>query len=213
MAKFYSYFPVTSFEQKVLTDIGIRIKIRDTWLNDPKIYYTYQYQDFDKPEHIALKYYGDENLHWIILITNNIFDATFDFPMSSIIFNAYIEDKYKALGDLVDKTGFEYAVTTPDPIYRYQKKVRIISTEGIKDEFFVVDQQSYTNLYAQGNPSGSKQVLTADGEYVTYQITRRYPEVTIYDREVELNEEKRLIRILKKDYIQQAKSEILRLVK
>jgi len=131
MAKFYSYFPTTSFDRKVLTDLGVRVKIRDTWLNDPKIYYTYQYQDHDRPEHIALKYYGDEELHWIVMITNNIFDVNFDFPMSVDVFNSYIEDKYKDLGALEDKTGFEYAVTTPDPVYRYQKHVRIISTEGI----------------------------------------------------------------------------------
>lgn len=213
MAKFYSYFPTTSFDRKVLTDLGVRVKIRDTWLNDPKIYYTYQYQDHDRPEHIALKYYGDEELHWIVMMTNNIFDVNFDFPMSMDVFNSYIEDKYKDLGALEDKTGFEYAVTTPDPVYRYQKHVRIISTEGIIDEYYVVDQESYTNLFENGNPSGSKQILTSDGEYVTYQITRRYPEVTIYVRETEINEEKRLIRILKKDYIQQAKTEILRLVK
>lgn len=213
MSRFYYHFPTTSFEKKVLTDINVRIKIRDTWLNDPKLYYNYQYQDFDRPEHIALKYYGDEELHWVILITNNIFDVNFDFPMSSRVFDSYIEDKYKSLGALEGKTGFEYAVSTPDPVYGYQKHVRVISTTGTTDQYYVVDQNSYYNLFESSNPSASKQIMTSDGEYVIYQISRRFPLVTYYQREFDVNEEKRLIRILKKDYVQQAKTEILRLVK
>ena len=211
MAKFYSYFPTITFNNRILTDISVRIKIRDTWLNDPRLYYNYTYQDFDRPEHIALKYYGDEELHWIILLTNNIFDVNFDLPMNSTIFNSYIEDKYKDQGALVNKTGYEYALSTPDPVYRYQKRVRKITTEGETNEYYVIDRESYINLFEQSNPSASKQILTSDG-YIRYQISRRYPEVTIYDREFEINEGKRLIRLLKKDYVQQAKREILSLV-
>lgn len=211
MAKFYSYFPTKTFDQRLLTDISVRIKIRDTWLNDPRLYYNYQYQDHDKPEHIALKYYGDEELHWIIMLTNNIFDVNFDFPMNSRLFDSYIEEKYKSQGILVNKTGYEYALSTPDPIYRYQKRVRIISSSGETNEYYVVDQQSYTNLFEQSNPSSSKQILTDDG-YIIYQVSRRYPEITIYEREYEINEEKRLIRILKKDYINEAKREIISLI-
>lgn len=211
MAKFYSYFPTTTFGQKILTDLGVRIKIRDTWLNDPRIYYNYQYQDYDKPEHIALKYYGDEELHWIILLTNNIFDVNFDFPMNSRVFNSYIESKYKSQGALVNKTGYEYALSTPDPIYRYQKRIRTISSSGETIQYYVIDRKSYIALFEQSNPSSNKKILTDEG-YITYQVSRRYPEVTIYEREFDINEEKRLIRLLKKDYVEQAKREILSLV-
>lgn len=213
MGKYYSYHPTTKYDKKVLTDLNIRVKIKDTWLNDPKLYYNYQYQESDKPEHIALKYYNDEELHWIILLTNNIFDVNFDFPMNSTIFPKYIEDKYKAQGALVGKSGYQYALTTPDPIYRCQQQVRTISPNGIKDEYFVVDEEYYYTLFEHSNPSSRKQILTADGEYIIYQVSRRFPQVTIFDRENEVNESKRLIKLLKKDYVQQAKTEILRLLK
>lgn len=212
MSKFYTFYPTTKFENKILTDLGVRFKIKDTWLYNPTLYYNYNYQDHDKPEHIALKYYGDEELHWIILITNNIFDVNFDFPMNYTTFGKYIEDKYKELGDLENKTGLEYAMTTPDPVYRYQKHIRIITTSGVQDKYFVVGSEMYYNLYEYDSPSSS-QIMTNSGEYVTYQVSRRYPEVTYYDRELDENESKRLIKILKKDYVQQAKTDILRLLK
>ena len=58
MSSFFSYFPTVDFENRLLTDLSIRIKIRNTWLNDARLYYNYNYQDHDKPEHIAKKYYG-----------------------------------------------------------------------------------------------------------------------------------------------------------
>jgi hypothetical protein len=213
MGKFYSYHPTTTFERKVLTDLNIRVKIRDTWLNDPKIYYNYQYQEQDKPEHIALKYYGDEELHWIILLTNNIFDVNFDFPMNSDIFPKYLENKYKVQGDLVGKTGYQYALSTPDPEYQYQEHVRIIASDGIQDKYYVVDEEYYYSLFEHSNPSSRKQIQTSDGEFVIYQVSRRFPLVTIFDRENDINESKRLMKLLKKDYVQQAKTEILRLLK
>ena len=212
MSKFYTFYPTTKFENKILTDLGVRLKIRDTWLYNPRLYYNYNYQDHDKPEHIALKYYGDEELHWIILITNNIFDVNFDFPMNYTTFGKYIEDKYKELGALENKTGLEYAMTTPDPVYRYQKHIRMITTSGVQDKYFVVGSEMYYNLYEYDSPSSS-QIMTNSGEYVTYQVSRRYPEVTYYDRELDEIESKRLIKILKKDYLQQAKTDILRLLK
>jgi hypothetical protein len=213
MGKYYSYHPVTTFQKRVLTDLNIRIKIKDTWLSDPKIYYNYQYQEQDKPEHIALKYYGDEDLHWIILLTNNIFDAAFDFPMNSRIFGKYIESKYKSDGVLVGKSGYEYALSTPDPVYRYQEHIRIITPSGIQDNYNVVDEEYYYSLFEHSNPSSQRQILTTDNEYVIYQVSRRYPQVTIFERENDVNESKRLIKLLKKDYVQQAKTEILRLLK
>ena len=212
MSKFYTFYPTTKFENKILTDLGVRLNIKDTWLYNPRLYYNYNYQDHDKPEHIALKYYGDEELHWIILITNNIFDVNFDFPMNYTTFGKYIEDKYKELGALENKTGLEYAMTTPDPVYRYQKHIRMITTSGVQDKYFVVGSEMYYNLYEYDSPSSS-QIMTNSGEYVTYQVSRRYPEVTYYDRELDENESKRLIKILKKDYLQQAKTDILRLLK
>ena len=94
MTQFYSLFPTEVHNNEYLTDLSVRIKLKDSWLNNETLYYRYQYKDTDKPEHIALKYYEDETLHWIILLTNNIFDSNFDFPMSDDVFKKYLSDKY-----------------------------------------------------------------------------------------------------------------------
>ncbi len=209
MAKYFSLYPSVFHNNKIVTDIMVRVKARETWLSDPSVYYTYLYKDSDKPEHIAHKYYGDEDLHWIILITNNIFNPNFDFPMSSDIFPRYIEDKYSQQGALLNLTGMEYAQQTPDPIFKYQKMIRKIYGNGTSDiEYFVIDKKSYTEM-----PFQESYDVNIGGEIITYEVSRRFPLVTILDHEKDVNESKRLIKILNKRFVQQAKDELRKLLR
>lgn len=208
MAGYFSLFPKRFYNNVLVTDLAIKIRSNSNWLSNPKIYYDYAYQDHDRPEHIALKYYGKETYHWIILLTNNIFDVNFDFPIKNSIFDAYIEDKYKEEGALVEKTGLQYALTTPDPILQYQKKVSMVSSSRTKETYYVISKEEFETL-----GSISKLVLTPDGEYVRYEESTRFPVVTIYEKENDINESKRKIKILKKEFVQQAKSELIQLLK
>lgn len=208
MAGYFSLFPKRFYDNVLLTDLAISIRLKSNWLSNPKIYYEYAYQDHDKPEHIALKYYGKETYHWIILLTNNIFDVNFDFPIKSAIFDKYIEDKYKTEGALVGKTGLTYALTTPDPVLQYQKKVSMISSSRTTEKYYVISKEEFETL-----GSITKRVLSPDGEYITYEESIRFPAVTIYDKENDINESKRKIKILKKEFVQQAKSELFQLLK
>lgn len=279
MSNFFYFYPSIVYNKQIVTDLLVRAKIKESWLNDPRLYYDYKYKDSDRPEHLAHKYYGEEELHWIILFTNNIFDANWDFPMDYWTFNKYIEDKYKDQGSIVNKTGLAYAQTTPDPIYRYQKTVIITTSEGISKKDYVIDEKTYrelevTNTYSTGTPyiiyaeselnsyklklnagsvlnvgdvligndfiqnftkvesidsanglfnitlpakgdesNGKVFVYNSQSNYSIYEVSRKYPEITIYDREMEINESKRNIKILNKNYIRKAQEEFQQLIK
>lgn len=98
MPLYFSKLPKTFYNNVLLTDIVSRVAMVDEYLNNMDLYYEYLIQDGDTPEIIAEKYYGISEYHWIIMMTNNMFNATFDFPMGYQTFNNYIEDKYKDLG-------------------------------------------------------------------------------------------------------------------
>lgn len=279
MSNFFYFYPSIVYNKQIVTDLLVRAKVRESWLNDPRIYYNYKYKDSDRPEHLAHKYYGEEELHWIILFTNNIFDANWDFPMDYFTFNKYIEDKYKEQGSIVNKTGLAYAQTTPDPVYRYQKTVTITTSEGISKRDYVIDEKSYrelefTNTYSTGTPytiyaeselnsyqltlnagsvlnvgdilignefipnfakveyidsanglfnitipakssetNGKIFIYNSQSNYSIYEVSRKYPEITIYDREMEINESKRNVKILDKNYIRKAQEEFQLLIK
>lgn len=95
MPQYFFKYPKILVNKQLLTDIVTRIKVSDMYLDNDDLYYIYEYKDSDSPEIIAHKYYKNPELHWIILVTNNIFDPNFDLPMSYDVFKRYIEDKYK----------------------------------------------------------------------------------------------------------------------
>lgn len=104
MPKYFVKFPKAFYNNTLLTDIGTRIKISDKYINNLELYYEYTYQDTDTPEIIADKYYGDPELHWLILITNSILDPNFDFTVPYNVFSQYIESKYAYNGSRSPRT-------------------------------------------------------------------------------------------------------------
>ena len=82
--KIYYDFPDNSPSGRfiqVLTDITQNVRVRKEALSQITLYDEYDIQDGDTPEIIAEKYYGDPELHWIILLVNQRYDYINDFPL------------------------------------------------------------------------------------------------------------------------------------
>ena len=79
---------------KTVTDIMSRIKVRDKIINEASLYDKYDVKSGETPENIAGKHFGSADLHWVILLTNNITDRYYDWPMSEQELELFIKDKY-----------------------------------------------------------------------------------------------------------------------
>ena len=55
---------------------------------------TYVVKDGETPEMIADKLYGSPELHWVVLMANDITDRFHQWPLSAAQVNQYIVDKY-----------------------------------------------------------------------------------------------------------------------
>ena len=55
---------------------------------------TYDVKEGETPEIIADKLYNDPQLHWIVLMLNNIVDRYHEWPMSGNQFLDYVNEKY-----------------------------------------------------------------------------------------------------------------------
>ena len=56
----------------------------------------YDVKDGEKPEDVAFKWFGDAEYHWVILMTNNITDRYYQWPLSQPQFAEHLTDKYGA---------------------------------------------------------------------------------------------------------------------
>ena len=79
---------------KPVTDLMTRVKVRDKVINEISLYNLYDVKNGETPENIAYKHFGTSKLHWVILLTNNITDRYYDFPLSEQQFEDFIKDKY-----------------------------------------------------------------------------------------------------------------------
>jgi hypothetical protein len=81
---------------KLLPDILRRVKLRTGIRSGPFLFDNYDVKDGERPEDVAFKLYGDAEYHWIVLMTNNITDRYYQWPLSQPQFQEYITDKYGA---------------------------------------------------------------------------------------------------------------------
>ena len=81
---------------KLLPNILKRVKLRTGLSSGMFLFDNYDVVDGERPEDIAFKLYGDPELHWVILMTNNITDRYYQWPLTQPQFQEYLKDKYGA---------------------------------------------------------------------------------------------------------------------
>ena len=79
---------------KLLPNILRRVKLRAGVRSGTFMFDNYDVKDGEKPEDVAFKWFGDPEYHWVILMTNNITDRYYQWPLTQPQFQEYIKDKY-----------------------------------------------------------------------------------------------------------------------
>jgi len=99
---YFARFPLMAYDvkgnkdYKLLPNILRRVKLRSGLRSGAFLFDNYNVVDGENPEDIAFKYYGDAEYHWVILMTNNITDRYYQWPLSQPQFAEHITDKYGA---------------------------------------------------------------------------------------------------------------------
>ena len=97
---YFDRFPLMIYDvkndgnYKLLPDILRRVKQRNAIKSGQFIFDTYDVRNGETPETVAYKWFGDAELHWVILMTNNVLDRYHDWPMNSVQLQEFLEDKY-----------------------------------------------------------------------------------------------------------------------
>ena len=133
---YFDSFPVIPYDAKgnleykdvtnLLRRVGLRAKVKSNTL----LYDTYNVKEGETPEIIAHKLYGDAELHWVILLVNDITDRYHQWPMSGGQFLDYLNDKY----------------SNPDGIHHYETTQTSGDTKVKVEVFNEVDDDAYTGL-------------------------------------------------------------------
>ena len=77
-----------------VTNILKRISARQALKENSTILEKYLIRGSETPESLAFDLYGDAELHWVILLVNEIYDRYHQWPMNVNQFQAYLASKY-----------------------------------------------------------------------------------------------------------------------
>jgi len=99
---YFSYFPLMAYSikgdknYKLVPEIIKRVKLRSALKSGVMLFDKYDVKYGENPEDIAFKYYDDPQLHWVVLLTNNITDRYYQWPLTDPQFQLFLTDKYGA---------------------------------------------------------------------------------------------------------------------
>jgi len=149
-----------------------RYKLNDDIFSNAVFFNQYAIEDGERPDTLADKIYGDPFYDWVILLTNNMVNAQYDWPMTNYELYKVLESEYE------DPYGTIHHYET-DEIGQFAAGLR-------------VDEQFYNSTHK----------INIDGTVVTKNGNEICRPVTIAEWFTDENEKKREIYLLKPAYIQ-----------
>lgn len=210
MSKYFNYFPKVGYsiekpnKYDYVTSLVSRFGIEDQLKENSAVFYTYQVRDGETPEIIASKVYGSSERHWIILMMNNVVDPQYDWPLSYSAFNEYVKSKYSTpeYADTANTgiSGLTWAQNVGN-VHSYYKVITKTTSSNTNVEKYEVDSNTYSTIV-----NTSDNYVLQDGTSININVTKETK--SYYNYEMDLNEEKRKIKILKIDFVPGLENEL-----
>ena len=162
----------SSFDYITIKNLFKRGRVRDDIFGNVIAFSKYLVLDGERPDSVAKKLYEDENLDWVVLLSNNIINVQDEWPMGQFDFQRYLDNKYSK--DQLSE------------IHHYE-------TNEIRNENGV--------LLLQGG-------LIVDADFTfkysldgTLQTVNSVKSISNLNYEIERNDAKRAINVLRKEYV------------
>ena len=160
---YFAQFPLNIYDSvgdenyKLVTNLLKRVAIRSKVKVNTLFFDTYDVKEGETPEMIADKLYDDPELHWIVLMVNDITDRYHQWPKNQNQFLSHINDKYSNIsgthhyeisqtsGDTTIKIDIgtdntDHPTATLITNYEYEqerqdtsRKIRLLSPEYVSD--------------------------------------------------------------------------------
>ena len=152
-------------------------KIRDDIFQELAFFEKYKISGNDRPDNVAFEVYRDSNLDWVVLLANNILNIQSEWPLLQDDFDRHLVNKY---GDYN---------TLYNGVHHYETS-EIKNSQGV-------------TIVSSGLEVGSPYTVSYYDYLTSLQVDTgniAVP-VTNYDYEIKLEDAKRNIFLLKKEYL------------
>jgi len=195
MAFLFRPYPTISYrvpgtKKNILaTDITRRFSVANFIRNAKVTFDEYTVQEGERPDMIAHGYYDDSTLDWLVLLTNEIQDPYYEWPLSYEQLQTMVLQKYRGRGtNGSDTATLSYVYQT---VHHYE---------------WIVQKASVISDYGNRRILNEKTLTVDYTTYLTLTDTDRRS-VSIFQYEQNLNEQRRHIYLLDLHYTQLIKEQ------
>jgi hypothetical protein len=210
MANYFRFFPQTYYNLEdeknnvdVVTNIMSKFSFEPSFKNNSVIYYEYVITDGETPEMLAHKIYGSAEKHWIILSLNDIVSPMSDWPLEQRSLIKLIDKKYEHFANTANGfTGLEWAEQNIHSYFKVETQLDTYTNESVS-KTIIIDSDTYSNV----TPSSTNYTLQSNN-VIRIDVTKGLK--TYYEYEMEQNENKRKIKILKPEFVPAVEEEFRR---
>ena len=222
---YFKSFPYTFYSLddastvQVVTNITNRVALSEEVKTNLGLYDEYDIKDGETPELVANKFYGNSELHWLVLHYNEIIDPRFDWPMDTNNLNRYVAGKYtdaNATHHFEDADGnytnSEAYITTSiaDGVdgfnnFNINDAITNNTNKGVGYITEKIDQSNVRITITTGGFKTGDEILTSSNTekyaIITSVAILSGTSITNFDFEDRVNESKRRIKLLKALYV------------
>jgi len=155
-------------DYKEVTNLLRRVALRTKVRTNVLFFDTYDVKEGETPEIIAHKLYGDSELHWVIMLINDITDRYHQWPMNTPQFLAFINDKYVNADGTSNVDGvhhYEIAQDSGDT----KTKIEVYDNSALYtgDSDFYASATTVTNFeYEENEQDKKRKIRLIDPEYI-----------------------------------------------
>ena len=172
----------SSYDYARVKNLFRRAKIRDDFFKNVTAFTKYKIIGEERPEQIAQRLYGSSTYDWVVLISNNIINVRTEWPLSDSEFSDYLERKYT-----------EAELAQP---HHYETTA-------------VIDSRGKLIIPAGKIVDSNFSITYYDGLSVTKNPVKM---VSVYEYEIQQNDKKRNIYVLRNRYLQTAIDDMKRIM-
>jgi hypothetical protein len=214
MSKFFDLFPQVPYKADggryssydLVTNITFRVAMVKETLANFASYYQYVVKDGETPEILSDRFYDNPYYHWVILYANDIYNPFEGWPMDQRTFRKYITKKYGSMeAAQASYHHYEMVVKRENDGKVSETRFEIDRTMESFDPNGVVPYDRWDALEYSYLPVNFAEVSrTTTSTRVTGRTiiqTVERDQVSNYDWELQQNEARRNIKVIKREYL------------
>lgn len=143
--KYFKNFPLVQYGQNEVRNIILKARLAKDLLEKFDNFYPYTVKEGERITEVAYNYYGSIDYVWLVMVSNDLIDPYYDWPLTQSEFDGYIVKKYGSMETAMNINNANY-YRNPNYSYWMTKTTYDNSNASQRSGWQAVDNYTYETI-------------------------------------------------------------------